>query len=292
MHRDEVIAFSPAMREAIGAALDVAPAPTTVLLTGESGAGKEVVARFIHSMSPRTSLPLTLVPCVSFEAAGVAAAMQHGGTVVLDEVSALTRDAQAQLLRLLEEPHPTRVIATSNRELADLVERGALRSDLFYRLDVYPVHVPALRDRREDLAALADTLLTRIASGLGRTPATMTGSALAALEAHDWPGNVRELANLLERAVIRARTPRLEGADLPLQQPRNFASPFPSSLPLGLEQLERLAISEALRRTSGNRTHAAKLLGIGLRTLRQKLNGPLRAFVMNETESVHLQEGS
>lgn len=141
---------------------------------------------------------------------------------------------KAQLLRLLEGTHTARVIATSNRELADLVERGALRSDLFYRIDVYPVHVPALRERREDLGALADTLLTRIATGLGRTPAKMTGSALAALEAYDWPGNVRELANLLERAVIRARTPSLRGPTCPCSShvtPRRplpfFAAPRP-----------------------------------------------------------------
>jgi DNA-binding NtrC family response regulator len=304
MHRDDVIAFSPAMREAVGAALDVAPAPTTVLLTGESGAGKEVVARFIHSMSPRAALPLTVVACAGFETAAVHAALEHGGTVVLDEVSALTREAQAQLLRLLEGAHASRVIATSNRDLAEQVERGALRSDLFYRLDVYPVHVPALRERREDIGALTDTLLTRIAYGLGRTPAKITGSALAAIELHDWPGNVRELANVLERAVIRARTPLLEASDLALQEPRNTASPFPSSLPLDLAQLERLAIAEALRRTGGNRTHAAKLLNIGLRTLRQKLNGPMRADVTNQTDAgeqtfsgasgsekaVHLQE--
>jgi two-component system response regulator AtoC len=285
MHRDDVIAFSPAMREAVGAALDVAPAPTTVLLTGESGAGKEVVARFIHTMSPRAALPLTVVACAGFDAAAVHAALEHGGTVVLDEVSALTREAQAQLLRLLEGAHASRVIATSNRDLAEQVERGALRSDLFYRLDVYPVHVPALRERREDIGALTDTLLTRIAYGLGRTPAKITGSALAAIELHDWPGNVRELANVLERAVIRARTPLLEASDLALQEPRNCASPFPSSLPLDLAQLERLAIAEALRRTGGNRTHAAKLLNIGLRTLRQKLNGPMRADVTNQTDA-------
>jgi len=273
----EIIAFSAAMREAMGAALDVAPAPTTVLLTGESGSGKEVLARFIHERSPRAALPFTLVSCITLELKEAASALQHGGTVVLDEVSTLSFDAQGQLLRLLEAAHLSRVIAISNRDLEEAVERGTLRSDLFYRLDVYPVHVPPLRTRQEDLAALADTLLTRIAQGLGRTPARLTAAALAQLNTHDWPGNVRELANVLERAAIRSRSQVLDASDLAITPTRNPASPFPAELPLNLAQLERLAIAEALRRTGGNRTHAAKLLQIGLRTLRQKLNGPARA---------------
>lgn len=280
----DVIAFSPAMRELLGAALDVAPTSTTVLLTGDSGTGKEVLARFIHAASPRAHLPFTLIPCVAFDPERVRQALQDGGTVVVDELSALQHEDQARLLALLEAPHSSRLIATSNRTLATLVERGALRSDLFYRLDVYPLHVPPLRARREDIAPLADRLLTRIAAGLGRTPFRLTGAALAALESHDWPGNVRELANVLERCAIRAKGPLLDAADLPIE-PRadaNSASPFPAHLPLDLAQLERLAIGEALRRTSGNRTHAARLLNIGLRTLRQKLNGPSRASVMDE----------
>jgi DNA-binding NtrC family response regulator len=289
----EIVAFSAAMREAMGAALDVAPAPTTVLLTGESGSGKEVLARFIHERSPRAALPFTLVSCMTLELKEAERALQHGGTVVLDEVSTLTFDAQGQLLRLLEAAHLSRVIATSNRDLEEAVERGTLRSDLFYRLDVYPVHVPPLRARQEDLAALADTSLTRIAQGLGRTPARLTPSALAVLSAHDWPGNVRELANVLERAAIRSRSQVLDASELTITPARNPASPFPAELPLNLAQLERLAIAEALRRTGGNRTRAAKLLQIGLRTLRQKLNGPARAEGMGgepEDESPGMSE--
>jgi DNA-binding NtrC family response regulator len=270
------------MRDLLQAALDVAGTATTVLVTGESGAGKEVLARFIHATSPRAGQPCTLLPCLTFSTPEAAAALQHGGTLVLDEISGLGLESQAQLLALLEQPHPTRVIALSNRELGPLVVRGGLRSDLFYRLDVYPLEVPPLRDRPEDIGPLADRLLTRVAAGLGRTPARLTGGALAALEAHDWPGNVRELGNLLERAAIRARSKVLDAADLGLGS-RNAPSPFPNSLPLDLEQLERLAITEALRRTDGNRTHAARLLHIGLRTLRQKLNGPPRADVMDQT---------
>jgi DNA-binding NtrC family response regulator len=280
-HPDLVAASLP-MRELLGAALDVAPTPTTVLITGESGTGKELLARFIHAASPRAALPFTLVPSVTFEADALAGALQHGGTVVIDELGALGLEAQAKLLALLEQPHLSRLLATSNRPLAGLVDRGTLRSDLFYRIDVYPLHVPALRERREDIAQLADKLLTRIAAGLVRTPLRLTGAALASLESYDWPGNVRELANVLERSAIRARGPLLDTVDLPIDPQRNSPSPFPDQLPLDLEQLERLAIGEALRRTGGNRTHAARLLNIGLRTLRQKLNGPSRASVMDE----------
>ena len=283
----ELIASSPAMQEVLQAALDVAPTGTTVLISGESGAGKEVLARFLHGTSPRSALPCSLLVCATASVAELRGALQHGGTVILDEVSGLGLEAQAQLLALLEAPHPSRVIATSNRDLQGLVARGGLRSDLFYRLDVFPLSLPPLRERREDVGPLADRLLTRAAAGLGRTPPRLTGAALAALEGHDWPGNVRELANLLQRALIRSRAPLLDAPDLGLSGARNSPSPFPEVLPLDLALLERLAISEALRRTGGNRTHAARLLHIGLRTLRQKLNGPPRAEVMDPTVDQH-----
>jgi DNA-binding NtrC family response regulator len=280
----DIVAQSPAMREILGAALDVAPTPTTVLITGESGAGKEVLARFIHQNSPRAAAPFVRLPCVAFDAGVAAGGLESGGTVLLDELGALEHDGQAKLLAMLEAPHGSRLIATSNRVLSGLVDRGLLRSELFYRLDVFPLHVPALRDRREDIPQLADRLLTRVATGLGRTPFHLTGAALASLESFDWPGNVRELANVLERAAIRAKGQTLDAVDLPLDAPfdPNPPSSFPAHLPLDLSQLERLAIGEALRRTGGNRTHAARLLNIGLRTLRQKLNGPSRASVSDE----------
>jgi two-component system response regulator FlrC len=270
----EPIAFSPAMRHALGAALDVASAPTTVLLTGETGSGKEVLARFIHQSSPRAALPFTLVGSANLDLEQVAAALEHGGTVMIDEVASIPLEVQGRLLALLEGSHASRVIATSHRNLTDLVDRGQLRSDLYYRLDVYPIVVPPLRERREDLAALADVLLARASTNLGRPAPRLTGEALGLLESQRWQGNVRELANVLERATIRTRGPLIEATDLGLAARPVDTSSFPSHLPLDLDQLERLAISEALRRTSGNRTHAARLLNIGLRTLRQKLNTP------------------
>lgn len=272
--KDELIGFSPSMRQVIGAAVDVASAPTTVLLTGETGSGKEVLARFIHQMSPRASLPLTVLSGQSLDLEQVEAALRHGGTVVLDEIAAIAMDTQGRLLALLEGQHASRVIATSHRDLRELVERGQLRSDLFYRLDVYPIVLPPLRERREDIAALADVLLARVAVTLGRAPLKLTGEALGLLETQRWPGNVRELGNVLERATIRARGALIDAGDLGLVTRPTDPSSFPAWLPLDLVQLERLAIAEALRRTNGNRTHAARLLNLGLRTLRQKLNGP------------------
>ena len=270
----EPIAFSPAMRHALGAALDVAAAPTTVLLTGETGTGKEVLARFIHQMSARTALPFTSIAGASIDLEQVDAALRHGGTVLLDEIGSIPMEMQGRLLLLLEGAHASRVIATSHRDLQELVDRGQLRSDLYYRLDVFPIVVPPLRERKEDISPLADLLLQRASQNLGRVPVRLTGEALGLLESQRWPGNVRELANALERATIRARGPLIEAADLGLTARPVDPSFFPTHLPLDLDQLERLAIAEALRRTAGNRTHAARLLNIGLRTLRQKLNTP------------------
>jgi DNA-binding NtrC family response regulator len=284
--KDELIGFSPAMRQVIGAAVDVASTPTTVLLTGETGSGKEVLARFIHQMSPRASLPFTVLNGTSLDLEQVETALKHGGTVVLDEIAAIAMDTQGRLLAMLESPHASRVIATSHRDLREVVERGQLRSDLYYRLDVYPIAVVPLRERQEDIAALADVLLARIATHLGRQALKLTGEALGLLETQRWPGNVRELANVLERATIRARGPVIEATDLGLAPRPIESTSFPASLPLDLVQLERIAIVEALRRTAGNRTHAARLLNIGLRTLRQKLNTPATASSSEASESL------
>lgn len=289
----DLIGVSAAMRETLAAALDVAGTSTTVLVTGESGAGKELLARLVHGASPRTALPFTLLSCVTLDAAAAEAALAHGGTVVLDEVAALSFEDQGRLLLLLEKPRSARVIGISNRDLPTLVLRGTLRADLYYRLDVFPLRMPALRERREDLVPLADLLLRQHALRLGRPALRLSGGALSALAAHAFPGNVRELGNVLERAAIRARAPVIEAAELGLGPALADTSQFPSALPLELSQLERLAIAEALRRSGGNRTHAARLLGLGLRTLRQKLNGPVaRGGSSSRDLEAQLQEAS
>lgn len=269
----DLIAISRAMQDAVSAAVDVAPSPTTVFLRGEQGTGKRRLAQFIHEQS-RPSTPFIEVNPTTFRVEDVERALQTSGTVLFDEVGALSHDHQAHLVRLLELPHAARIIASSSEEPEQLVRQGKLRSDLFYRLDVYPLRVPSLRERRDDLARLAQVLLLKAAARLGRPAATLSHGAIAALELADFPGNVRELENVLERALIRSRTPTIEAIALALAPPSLEPGLFPAGLPIDLGELERLAITEALRRVNGNRTHAARLLGIGLRTLRQKLNGP------------------
>jgi two-component system response regulator FlrC len=298
-----------AMREMMAAVDDVAETPTTVLLLGESGTGKEVVARYIHRRSARADGPWVAVNCAalpadlleselfghergSFTGAGERRLgrfeQASGGTLLLDEVSELPLTLQAKLLRAIQEREidrvgghgpvavDVRIIAASNRDLPAMLARGHFRSDLYYRLNVFPVVVPPLRLRGPDLPQLAGELLAEAAAELGRATPDLSPAALELLAAQRFPGNVRELGNLLERALIRCRGEVLEAELLrPLlaaaEAPPTPPGALPPGLPLDLGSLERLAIGEALRRVNGNRTHAARLLGIGLRTLRNKL---------------------
>jgi transcriptional regulator with GAF, ATPase, and Fis domain len=303
------VAFSAAMRDVLAAADDVAETPTTILLLGESGTGKEVLARYVHQRSSRAGGPWVAVNCAALPAelleselfghergAFTGAAERRtgrfeqasGGTLLLDEVSEIPLGLQAKLLRALQEreidrvggqrpvPVDVRVVAASNRDLAGMVARGQFRSDLYYRLNVFPIVVPPLRERPEDLPALAAGLLEEAAAELGRQAPTLDPDALGLLAAHDFPGNVRELRNLLQRAMVRCRGPVIGPDQIRPGVPRSVPpatadAALPPGLPLDLGELERIAIREALRRVNGNRTHAARLLGIGLRTLRNKL---------------------
>jgi DNA-binding NtrC family response regulator len=314
------------MQETLAAAADVAPTPTTVLLVGERGAGKGLLARYIHARSGRGTSRFVAVECaalpsdrIDLEVFGGAPgagedatsardggcfARAAGGTLFFDEISELPLALQARLLRAIQlqeaersaagseaeaasELREVRIIATSSRDLLQLVSQGAFRSDLYYRLNVFPIAVPSLRERREDLPQIAEQLLDQAAQRLGRLAPALGDDALRALLAHDFPGNVRELANLLERALVRCRgstiEARLFGFDvLPPPSRAGAASlseRLPPGLPLDLTELERLAIHEALHRVGGNRTRAARLLGIGLRTLRNRLR------VWRETEA-------
>ena len=313
----EPVAHSAAMRALLEAAADVAATRTTVLLLGESGTGKEVLARWLHRNSDRAGGAFVAVNCAALPAdlleselfghergsfTGAAdrrigkMEQASGGTILLDEVSEMPLLLQAKLLRVLQEreidrvggarpvPVDVRVIATTNRDLPAMVAAGEFRQDLSYRLDVYPLHLPPLRERREDLPALCDDLLSHLSAAHERPVPPLDPSALRALLAAELRGNVRELGNLLERALVRCKGSPITAALIGLApEPAPVAvrpvasetcvGQFPPDLPLSLDALERLAIAEALRRTDGNRTHAAALLGIGLRTLRNKLNG-------------------
>jgi transcriptional regulator with GAF, ATPase, and Fis domain len=322
------VAHSGAMREVLAAAEDVAMGNTTVLLLGESGTGKEIVARHIHRTSPRAAGPWVAVNCAALpselleselfghERGAFTGAIERRvgrieqaerGTLLLDEISELPPALQAKLLRVLQEreidrvgggrpvPVDVRIIATSNRDLAEMVRRNLFRTDLYYRLNVFPIVLPPLRDRPDDIPPLTDHLLHKLAEALGRPAPVISEEALCALVGYRFPGNVRELGNIIERALVRCREPILQLQELslagfgqtsvfgssPAAAPRG-AQPvaattasgrrfLPEGVPIDLASLERLAIQEALRREGGNRTHAARLLGISLRTLRNKL---------------------
>lgn len=322
------VMVSGAMRNVVACAADVAETDATVLLLGESGTGKEVVARFIHELSGRVAGPWVAINCAALpadmleselfghEAGAFAGATNmrsgrieqaNGGTLLLDEVSELPLALQAKLLRVLQERQVDRVggsapvsvnvriVATSNRDLRAEVVAGRFRADLYYRLCVFPIVIPPLRDRREDIEALARHFVVRLSQDLGRTPPVLSASALSTLDGYDFDGNVRELRNLIERALIRCRQPVLESTDFFFdpRMPSNAegAAPEPPAkanvqasgtwaLPIDLGELERMAIQEALRRVGGNRTHAARMLGISLRTLRNKLKAWRQAGVL------------
>ena len=269
------VAESTAMREVLRALDEVASTPTTVLLLGPPGCGRARLGRYLHQRSGRGG-SCAEVRC-DLRAARVVAALPTafaeaaGGTILLREVGALAGAAQSFLVRELEEQQGTgapRVVATASLDLAGRVRSGAFRSELFYRLNVFPVTVPSLTDRPEDLAGLAASLLREDWAN-GPVP-ELAGDALEALRLHPFPGEVPELARLLRRARGMG-SGRITAADLFGAQPPRVAVAFPAALPLDLAALERLAIEEALRRAGGNRTQAARLLHIGLRTLRNKL---------------------
>ncbi|HEV3214819.1 MAG TPA: sigma 54-interacting transcriptional regulator [Vicinamibacterales bacterium] len=283
-------------------AMQVADTDTTVLLQGESGTGKEVVARLIHRASPRRKGPFVAINCAALpeqlleselfghERGAFTGALQakpgqielaSGGVLLLDEVSEMSSSAQAKFLRVLQEREfqrlggtrvlkaNVRVIAATNRDLRKGVERGDFRNDLYYRLQVFEIRVPPLRDRKSDLLPLAEAFLGDIAQSFGRPPAGLTPEAKQALLAYDWPGNVRELRNALERAAILCQGGLIAAQHLSLAPLRagvrggdQGLDSAPPALPTDLHALERHAIERVMRETHGNKAEAARRLGI------------------------------
>ncbi len=293
---------APAMAAVVDAITRVARTPATVLLLGESGVGKEVAARAVHERSERSGGPFVAVNCAALSATlleselfghekgaftGAAAQrrgrVEHaaGGTFFLDEIGDLHLDLQAKLLRVLQERSFERLggnrtitvdvrwIAATNRDLEAMVADGSFRPDLYHRLAVFPVRIPPLRERREDVLPLARALLADIAAELGRPILRLDEDAERALAAAAWPGNIRQLRNVLERAAILGDGPVLGAQHLPAAGAPELAAEAVS--PLQLDELERDAIVRALASTAGNRRKAATALGIGLRTLYEKL---------------------
>ncbi len=334
-----LVGRSPAMTRLRQLIDRVAPTDATVLVTGESGTGKEMISREFYRRSPRRGQPFIKVNCAAVSQTLIESEffghergaftgaterregrfeLANNGTLLLDEVSEIPPSLQAKLLRVLQEREfervggsrtikvNVRIIATSNRDLMSNVTKGEFRQDLYYRLNVFPVHVPALRERTEDIPLLADHFLMRFTRKHGVRVTGFSDSARAALLAYRWPGNVRELQNTVERAVILSESGRpvsaaalglpgdLTATDANSMAPwgetdpvgfvNDGAAPAPASVAvetsgltdgngqvLRLEELEKQAIRAALRQTAGNRTQAAAALGISIRTLRNKL---------------------
>ncbi len=296
----DIIATSPPMQNALELARRVAPLPTTVLLTGESGTGKEVLARLIHRASPRVDQPFVAVNCAALsetlleselfghEKGAFTGAIQsrqgrfelaHGGTLFLDEIGEMNLDLQSKLLRVIQEREfervggtrtitvDVRVIAATNRKLDQAMKDGDFREDLYYRVSVFPIHLPPLRDRREDIIPLAEHFLKKLAKRIGSGDRTLTPEAKKAMAVYDWPGNVRELQNAIERAVIVSRSNQITPDELPLQIPRVQAA----STSQTLADIEKNAILQALTANQGDRRKTAEQLQISLRTLQYRL---------------------
>ena len=305
--KGQVIGSSPAFRRMMTLVEQVADSSATVLIQGESGAGKELVASTIHRSSPRSRGPFVAVNCAALpetlleselfgyeKGAFTGAAgrkegrfeLADGGTLFLDEVSDLSPVTQPKILRVLQEGEferlggtktlrvDVRIVAATNQDLAQMVREKRFREDLYYRLKVITINVPPLREKREDIRVLAQHFLRVYAAKNGRELEGFTGEAIERLEAYAWPGNVRELENLIERSVVLARKDRIEAEDLPDEIVGVKRPPRDAILELigtPLAEIEQRLLDETLRITGGNKTQAAKLLGIDPRTVSRKL---------------------
>lgn len=307
---DNVIGRSAAMREIFHTVERVAPTRATVLLAGESGVGKDMIARAIHQHSPRKNKPFVKINCTAlpenlmeselfgyekgaFTGATVSKPGKFeqgdGGTVFLDEIGDVPANIQVKLLRILQERQferlgsnvtrnvDVRIIAATNVDLREALEQGRFREDLYYRLNVVPINVPPLRDRKEDIPFLAMHFLQKHARDLGSVVTAISPAALDRLVQHSWPGNVRELENTIERSLVLASNEVLQPADIRIEAPRhnhNLPSQHAPLLPEGetLEHWEQMMIREALRRANGNKSQAARMLGLTRNAFRYRLS--------------------
>jgi len=301
-----LVSHSPAMRGVLDRIMRVAPLRATVLVYGESGVGKELVARAIHFNSPRRDFPFLAINCAAIPANLIESELfghergsftgaharargkfetAHRGTLFLDEIGETDMGTQAKLLRVLEEKEfmrvggdqnvrvDVRVIAATNADLEAMVQRGTFRSDLYYRLKVVTIQVPPLRERRSDIPALVEAFLDELARSNAVPRKAITPEALGALQAYHWPGNVRELKNILESVLVSSSGDRITLEDLPPSVLRERPAAARAAIAAGttIEEMERELIRATLEQTGGNRTHSARLLGIGVRTLQRKI---------------------
>lgn len=306
--RENLIGQSPSMVKLLETIAQVAPTEATVLIGGESGTGKEMIANAIHYNSPRKEAPFVKINCAALtetlleselfghEKGAFTGAERRregkfvqadGGSLFLDEVSEMSRAMQVKLLRVLQERELTRVggadvmkvdvrlIAASNKNLTDEIQKGNFREDLFYRLNVVSLQAPPLRERREDIPILAQHFLRLFADRNNKTIKGFTPEAMGEFLSYSWPGNIRELMNAVERGVVLTRSDFLDTGDLALMTEQDAVSgeiqTDKTSQNLSLEEIEKKSILETLAACNGNKSEAARRLGITRKTLRMKL---------------------
>ena len=305
---DNIVGRSPGMQEIFATIARVAPTRATVLLAGESGVGKDLIARAIHFHSPRRERPLVKINCTAipenlmeselfgYEKGAFTGAVgskpgkfeqADTGTVFLDEIGDVPPSIQVKLLRVLQEREferlgsnvtrhiDVRVVAATNQDLRAALEQGTFREDLYYRLNVVPINIPPLRERKDDIPFLAHHFIRKLSPDTGGRVQSITESAIARLMAYHWPGNVRELENVIERSLVMCAGTQLDAADIKLETAppaRNHAEPHFLPEGLTLDAYEQEIIREALRRADGNKSQAARMLGLTRNALRYRLS--------------------
>ncbi|MBW1701928.1 MAG: sigma-54-dependent Fis family transcriptional regulator [Deltaproteobacteria bacterium] len=301
----KIITQDSKMVEILNLAKNVAPSNATVLILGESGTGKELLASYVHQHSGKSKGPYVAVNCTALPESlaeselfghekgsftGAASRkigkfeLANHGTILLDEISEMAMPLQAKLLRVLQEreidrvggnrpvPIDVRIIAISNIDLKKAVKEGKFREDLFYRVNVIPLTVPPLRERKGDIPLLANYFLEKYSSADNKKMKEIAEETISLLLQYDWKGNIREFENTIERAVLLGKGETLLPKHLFLEEPEsNGKEPFPIRTGLSVKEMERELIFQTLKEVNGNRTHATKMLGISIRTLRNKL---------------------
>ncbi len=309
---DNLVGAGERMRRVFETIQKVAETDLSVLIRGESGTGKELVAQALHNASSRRARPFVAVNCAAINRELVESELfghekgaftgadarrigrfeaAHGGTIFLDEIGDMAPETQAKVLRVLEERElervgstetievDVRVVSATHRDLEEAAKQGTFREDLYYRLKVVEIELPALRERLEDLPALADRFARQVAERLDREPKPLAADALARLSRHDWPGNVRELRNVLERAAVLASGPEIAASDLQLDAKESMLEtgtpdldlPFSEAKKQTVERFERNYLSEALREHEGNVSRTASAIGMVRQSLQQKI---------------------
>jgi two-component system response regulator HydG len=303
----QIVAVSPEMQQLMALIRQVAQNDATVLIEGESGTGKELMARYIHHSGRRADGPFVAINCGALPESLLESELfghvkgaftgaikekkglfevADGGTLLLDEIGETSPSFQVKLLRILEDgtfrrvggttEHRVnvRIIAASNKDLTNMVQKGQFRRDLYYRLKVIPIYLPPLRKRVADIKPLAEHFVSHYANHMGRRPSSLSTEAIDRLQAHTWPGNVRELENAIERALIFCQGEEIQPSDLPLEvcmPPVEAFESLESSNDMSMETIEQAHIRRVLEHCQWNRSRAARELGIGYNTLWRKM---------------------